>query len=100
MNENKHAPLPYRVDEERYIVDANSNDVADMDACHRTEAIDETAAFVVRACNAHYDLIAACEKLINYRNQNTLNFQLEKADTYIDMMRAAVEKATGGTTHV
>lgn len=32
----------------------------------------------------------ACEKLIDYRDHNVLNFQLEKADDFIRMIRDAV----------
>lgn len=28
-------------------------------------------------------LVAACQKLVDYRKRNTLNFQLEKADDFI-----------------
>ncbi len=44
-------------------------------------------------------LLEACEGLIAYRNRNTLNFQLEKADYFIDLMRAAIAQAKGLVAH-
>ena len=35
----------------------------------------------------HTDLIRACKKLLIYRDVNPLNFQLEKADDFIDIIR-------------
>ena len=40
-------------------------------------------------------LLEACKLLIAYRDKNTLNFQLEKADDFIRMMRAAIAAAEG-----
>jgi hypothetical protein len=39
------------------------------------------------------DLLEACEGLIEYRRRNTLNFQLEKADDFINAMKATIAKA-------
>lgn len=58
---------------------------------------DEDAAFIVRACNAHDDLLAACKALVDYRDRaGALGFQLEKADDYINQLRAAIAAAEGG----
>ena len=55
------------------------------------------AAFIVRACNAHDDLLAACKALVDYRDRaGALGFQLEKADDYINQIRAAIAAAEGG----
>lgn len=55
------------------------------------------AAFIVRACNAHDDLLAACKALVEYRDRaGALGFQLEKADDYINGMRAAIAAAEEG----
>lgn len=39
------------------------------------------------------ELLEACKGLLEYRDRNTLNFQLEKADDWLDLMRAAIAKA-------
>ena len=41
-------------------------------------------------------LLEACKGLIAYRDHNVLNFQLEKADDFIRMMRIAIAAAEGG----
>jgi hypothetical protein len=41
------------------------------------------------------DLLEACQKLIDYRNRNTRNWQTEKAEDYFRMIRLAITKATG-----
>jgi len=41
------------------------------------------------------DLLAACEAMVHYRERNTLNFQLEKLDDFVDIMRAAIARAKG-----
>ena len=41
------------------------------------------------------DLLEACKKLVEYRRRNTLNFQLEKADDFINAMKNAIAKAEG-----
>jgi len=46
----------------------------------------------MRGYPADPDLLAAIDKLLDYRRRNTLNWQTEKADYYFDQLRAAVEK--------
>lgn len=53
--------------------------LAQIIAAHRAEPLAESA------------LRTACRKLISYRDRNTLNFQLEKADDFINQIRAALE---------
>jgi hypothetical protein len=36
------------------------------------------------------NLIDICKKLIKYRDNNTLNFQLEKLDDYLDTIRQLI----------
>jgi hypothetical protein len=50
--------------------------------------------------NAHIieaapDLLDASERLIAYRDANTVNFQLEKADDFFRELRTAIRKARG-----
>jgi hypothetical protein len=40
-------------------------------------------------------LMEAAERFIVYRDNNTLNFQLEKADDFINELRAAIARARG-----
>ena len=49
-----------------------------------------------RLITAAPDFLVACKKLIAYRDSyGPLNFQLEKADYFIHLMRIAVEKVEG-----
>lgn len=47
------------------------------------------AAFVVRACNAHYDLLAACKAMVRTGKAPA------DIDAAYDLMRAAIAKAEG-----
>ena len=42
------------------------------------------------------DMLAAIDKLLDYRRRNTLNWQTEKADYYFNQLRAATDKYTKG----
>lgn len=62
-----HAQLPYRQDD--YIVLAESDGYTDWvaHAARREDSSrEETAAFIVRACNSHYELLAALESCTRY----------------------------------
>lgn len=49
-----------------------------------------------RLISAAPDLLAACEALVEYREHvGPLNFQLEKADDFIRMMKQAIAKTKG-----
>jgi len=57
----------------------------------------DNADFVFRACNAHYDLVAACEavvRIIEYSQQATLANQGQAMDGYSELanFRAAAKK--------
>lgn len=42
------------------------------------------------------DLLATCEKIVDYRNRSgPVGFQLEKADYFFEMARQVIFKATG-----
>lgn len=75
------------------IYDANRAEVA---ACHSNK---QDAAFIVRACNAHDDLVAAMERLIyefdTFTNNRPDSDKL--GDTSgMSNARAALAKAKGG----
>jgi hypothetical protein len=49
-----------------------------------------------KIADSHDDLLTACEGLIKYRDSaGPLNFQLEKADDFIDLMRVNIAAARG-----
>ena len=62
----------------------------------------EMAAFIVKACNSHYELLEACNKLIDFQQR----YDKETGDTFpgndfwgnqgmnaVDMAKAAIAKA-------
>jgi hypothetical protein len=53
-----HTPGPYAYDETWALI--HGKDGAELAACHSNKA---DAAFIVRACNSHYELLAALEAL-------------------------------------
>lgn len=58
----------------------------------------ETAVAMWNRRDGEPDLLVACEKLVAYRDRaGAGNFQLEKADDFIHMMRAAIARAKGET---
>ena len=62
---------------------------AELSACRTTTA---AQAEVIKAQRANLDALRmSCQKLIAYRDRNTSNFQLEKADDFIYMIRTALE---------
>lgn len=72
------------------IRDAYDYPIATVALANTPEETQEIARLIAVAP----DLLAACQGLINYRDRNSaLNFQLEKADDWINLMRAAVDKA-------
>lgn len=55
------------------------------------------AAFIVRACNSHYELLEACSAWIDWLKPDT-PWREDAADyetRMLDAMRAAIAKATG-----
>lgn len=63
MTERKHTPLPWTAEEtEIYSIDCNYHAVTDCSCNHTCRTEDEckeNAAFITKACNAHYDLVDA-----------------------------------------
>jgi hypothetical protein len=62
----KHTPGPYRYDETWAIVYGADN--VEIAACHSNKA---DAAFIVRACNTHAELVTALENLL----EKSANFE-------------------------
>ena len=50
--------------------------------------------FIVRACNAHEDLLDACAQAINDWHADDANFHIEEPK-YLKMARKAISKAEG-----
>ena len=65
----------------------------------RSERDAAIAAAVAAEREAYRPLFEACVGLVSYRDRNPLNFQLEKADDYIDQIAitAAAIRARNGS---
>jgi hypothetical protein len=87
---NPDRPLPWKVVRIGDVWDV-TNDAGDpRDEYSVFEyATEGEARFVVRACNAHADLIAACEAFLDVTNQDGMALAF-------DMATRAVAKAKGG----
>jgi hypothetical protein len=100
----KHAPTPWKIEAKKrpYGSEGSYNiafcgDISDGIGYIGQIYNRANAAFIVRACNAHDDLLAACKALVEYRDRaGALGFQLEKADDYINQIRAAIAAAEEG----
>jgi hypothetical protein len=89
----KHSPLPWVKSSEKsedyfyhgwFILDAKNHSVAD---CIQE---DESAEFIVRACNSHYELLEAlmlADALLSGKNMNKQIVEKK--------VKAAIAKATG-----
>lgn len=89
MNETKHSPLPFVVSDVFWIEDANGNDVASCVVANVTGGDGNNAAFIVRACNAHDDLLALAKRVV----AGGMSFPKYERE----MAKAAVAKACGET---
>ena len=78
MPESKHAPTPFS--SEYFIMDANGKKIGFAND-------PDIQSFIVRACNSHYDLLTACQKVVN--NWGDLH------DKDLMQLRAAIAKAEG-----
>lgn len=87
---SNHSELPWQSSASDGIVrDCNGNFVA---AACVTETGDwrANAEFIVRACNSHADLLAACKAAIK-----ELNLMLVRSDLVVHQLHEAIEKAEG-----
>lgn len=108
-----HTPVPWHIEEDGdalWIHDALNATIADVPPSmvmmdggdyELTDEDRANAEFIVRACNAHDDLLAACEQALAYfaviekaNRGKTWPAHSEKVNA--DIMRAAIAKATGG----
>ena len=101
-------PLPWRLSEPwgapngGYTLEAVNAPgyIADVYAGHHPDdGVDADAgaangAYIVRACNAHADLLAACEAALTDWHSHPRNFERKEPD-YLPMLRAAIAKAEG-----
>lgn len=62
---------------------------------HNADELDLDNHPDARLIAAAPELLEACKALVDYRDHNGLNFQLEKADDFIHLMRIAIAKAEG-----
>jgi hypothetical protein len=113
LNQHKHAPLPYSVDED---VDDNIGGnitlfIGDQSAClgvvynfdefpcpeeaDRQKVHNEakaTANFIVQACNSHYDLIAEFETAISLLERQLASLQAKKIYTSAKPLEEKVKR--------
>lgn len=96
----KHSPLPWKCTRECIIDNANAP-VAECDALALSQRMDEAnAAFIVRAVNAHDELIAALERIAAFDDVMASN-HLAQTGSYaqfdepasVEIARAALAKA-------
>jgi hypothetical protein len=94
----KHTPLPWHFQDE-YIradsenMDDSGNIVADVyvkPSSTHDDIMQANAAFIVRACNSHYEMLAALKGMLSIADRYTGVCLKE-----IDNARAAIAKAKG-----
>ena len=96
MTVNKHTPGPWEVDRanpEMVYTEYVDNDGASRYICDCDSDIlpqkeyEANAAFIVRACNAHDELLAALEELLKYKGV--------MSDESVSMAKAIIARARG-----
>ena len=102
MSETKHMPLPWAIEDRYFIVDSSGNDV-----CHSVNADakhdEANAEFIVRACNAFDELLAACEEAdilfahgVASQNEFVREHNINAAKEIMARIQAVIIKAKGG----
>jgi hypothetical protein len=93
---NKHTPLPWRFGDNvgkrptwEYVEGQDGQAICLIGQTSDGEA---NAAFIVRACNAHEDLVAALSELVELLEDNQPDWYLKK---HFNHARAALAKAEG-----
>lgn len=104
---SKHTPVPWRVSGgfNMKVRAGESTEIADCagdDAPKTASECAANAAFIVRACNAHDDMLAACRSAVVYLHEFLKGWagkeRREQADhDLIDPIRQAIAKATGAS---
>jgi hypothetical protein len=93
---SKHTPTPWRQQGEpnghRINGEGGPVAVASPRFMDRTERL-ANAAFIVRACNAHEDLLAACKKLLGLVRERPENLASYGAHYTVQDAEAAIAKA-------
>lgn len=101
-----HTPTPWRIDEgDLGIIRGPGGMIADVRGqeghyfCPKRDQREriDNAEFIIRACNCHDDLLAACKKLIEiwHRAGPLGSYQMEKFDIPVRMAEMAIDKAEG-----
>ena len=91
---SKHSPLPFWIDDDHFIASGKNDEyltVADPHASNDIDPceIEANAEFIVRACNNHYNLIEACDLVVEI-----LTEEGEDVWAYeIGQLKTAIEKA-------
>lgn len=88
-----HTPLPWKAD--HLMITAGREMLAQLGISNnfqppRPYECEANAAFIVRACNSHYDLLAACEEFVRKVDAGEARSQ----NSY-GQMKAAIAKARG-----
>lgn len=98
-----HDPLPWTVDEiggdraNLYVLNACDLVVAKVvgwPEADMTRQPKETAEFIVRACNSHDELVAACKALVEWATD--FEADDERTTSVLNRAVAAIAKAEGG----
>ena len=97
METPKHTPLPWyktASSPDGYIYGADNKCIVEFGpetAGHMDEERWANAEFVVRACNAHEDLLEACSMMLRLMEGENLD---EAFDGEAEILRTAIAKAT------
>lgn len=93
----KHTPLPWHYEADRIwqIGDEYTTPVVYIDT-HKPEQNKANGQFIVRACNSHYELLAAAKKALEFMENIQFNDTLtEHEQAVFDAAQAAIKKAKG-----
>ena len=89
---NKHTPTPWKVDGNSDVFSGDPSKGTRKDiACIQSDNYAEDAEFIVRACNAHDDLLEALERIVNLPIGDQF---MQRAKAFADA-RAVIAKARG-----
>ena len=98
---SKHTPTPWLADLlPAVITDARRFIIATTACADLSEAVESASqqrancAFIVRACNAHEDLLEACKAVLCLADMLQPRYQKDAAG-YLSQVRKAIAKAEG-----